>query len=146
MWGNKGSQATLSLLLLLFALKVEGGPVTRDLSSMRGNATTGEVNSTTCLSSIPMLNHASHINWQLRATFGRGPRLLDPPCCSTRTTQKQSPLAESLHTIDSLGSLAYPQRPTTHTMAVEMEPFPRKSREQRPATHQIGHKPRLGLR
>lgn len=93
-----------------------------------------------------MLDDTSHINWQHREIFERGPHSLNPSCCSTRTTQKQPPPAESLHTIDSLGSLAYPQRPTAHTMAVEMEPFPRKSREQRPAIHQIGHKPRLGLR
>lgn len=86
-----------------------------------------------------MLDDDFHINWQHRETFERGPHFLNPPCWTTRTTQKQSPPAESLHTIDSLGSLAYPRRPTTHTMAVEMEPFPRKSREQ-------SHKPRLGLR
>jgi len=71
---------------------------------MRGNATTREVNSTTCVSSIPVLDKTSHINWQYRAIFQRGPHFLNPPCCSTRTTQKQPRLAEPLHTIGSLSS------------------------------------------
>lgn len=103
-WGKR-SQATLSPFSCFPSHpKVEGGPVTRDLWSMRGNATTGEVNPTTCFSSTAVLADSSHINWQHRATFKRGPQFLNAPCCSARTTQKQSPPAESLHTIDSLPS------------------------------------------
>lgn len=145
-WGKR-SQATLSPFSCFPSHpKVEGGPVTRDLWSMRGNATTREVNPTTCFSSIAVLADSSHINWQRRATSKRGPQLLNPPCCSARTTQKQYPPAESLHTIDSLPSSLPAETHTARTMAVGMEPFPRKSREQSPATHHIGHKPRLGLR